>query len=46
MKHSTKFALVLGLGILALILEFIFHFPLAAQIIITAVGIVISFQCC
>lgn len=44
MKHSTKFALVLGLGILALILEFIFHFPLAAQIIITAVGIVISFS--
>ncbi|AMV61319.1 cobalt ABC transporter ATP-binding protein [Pediococcus damnosus LMG 28219] len=42
MKHSTKFILVLGLGILALILEFIFHLQLAAQIIITAVGIVIS----
>lgn len=42
MKHTTKFALVVLLGILALFLEFSFHLHLAAQIIITVVGIFIS----
>lgn len=42
MKHTTKFALVVLLGVLALFLEFSFHLHLAAQIIITVVGIFIS----
>ncbi|WP_412988316.1 heavy metal translocating P-type ATPase [Pediococcus siamensis] len=42
MKHAIKFLLVLLLGILALLLEFIFHMPLAAQIVITVIGILIS----
>ena len=42
MKHTTKFALVVLLGVLALFLEFVFHLNLVAQIIITVVGILIS----
>ncbi|GEL89392.1 heavy metal translocating P-type ATPase [Pediococcus parvulus] len=42
MKHTTKFSLVVLLGVLALFLEFVFHLNLVAQIIITVVGILIS----
>ncbi len=42
MKHTTKFALVVLLGILALFLEFAFHLQLAAQLTITVVGVLIA----
>ncbi|SEM30410.1 heavy metal-(Cd/Co/Hg/Pb/Zn)-translocating P-type ATPase [Ligilactobacillus sp. WC1T17] len=42
MKHTTKLIITLSISVIALILEFILHQPLAAQILITIAGIAVS----
>lgn len=44
MNHQKKFLSVLLIGAIALIVEFVFHQPLAAQIIVTVVGAILAFS--
>ncbi|MBD5069136.1 MAG: cadmium-translocating P-type ATPase [Lactobacillus sp.] len=44
MKHSTKLNLIIGIALIAAVLEFIFDLSLLAQIIITVTGTIIAFS--
>ncbi|MFD1465257.1 heavy metal translocating P-type ATPase [Lapidilactobacillus mulanensis] len=42
MGHQQKFLSVIGVGIVALLTEFLFHQPLIAQLIVTVVGAILA----
>lgn len=42
MNHQKKFLSVLSIGAIALIVQFVFHQPLIAQIIVTVVGAILA----
>lgn len=42
MKHQWKLGVTLLVGVMALILEFIFHSPISARVLITIVGILMA----
>ena len=42
MSHKTKLFTTIAIGVLALVLQFVFHLNIAAQVIVTLMGSVIS----